>query len=94
MPKINKRERLFNFVQINNTITLKFLYLIFFKTNKSSKESIGCSITKRSHCSEHGSRIFCSGPIGVVNDIIIFSRIGSIGGFVTIKWNIIKKRLK
>ena len=58
---------------------------MFFKTNKSSKESIGCSITKRSHCSEHGSRILSSGPIGVVKDIIIFSRIGSIGGFVTIE---------
>lgn len=58
---------------------------MFFKTNKSSKESIGCAIINRSHCSEQGSKMLSSGPIGVVKDMIIFSRIGSMGGLVTKK---------
>ena len=37
--------------------------------------------------------MFNSGPIGVDKDITIFSRIGSIGGFVTIKLTFTNKSL-
>lgn len=54
-----------------------------FHTSISISERMGCSRKRRRHCSEDGSRILASGPIGQLSDITICSRNGSIGGFVT-----------
>lgn len=66
-----------------NRHTFQLRWVLFFNISISDRDTIGCGRNNLWHCLELGSKILDSGPIGHISDITIFSRNGSIGGFVT-----------
>lgn len=65
-------------------------YFVSLITSRSSNDSIGCGKNNLFTCNSFGSKMLLSGPIGQSIDITIFSRNGSMGGFVT--WTMLRLR--